>query len=100
MSIDHEGDEHVYAQLARILLDRIDSGEIPPRRPIPSKRALREEFGVSAWTVERALDVLREAGMIRAVTGRGLFVIPEGQRRPQASPPRAPRPRRRGSRGQ
>jgi GntR family transcriptional regulator len=73
MSIDYEGDEHLYAQLARILMNRIDSGQIPPRHPIPSKRALREEFGVSAGTVERALDELKSAGYIKTLLGRGLY---------------------------
>jgi len=96
VSIDYEGDEHLYAQLARILMDRIDSGEIPPRRPIPSKRALREEHQVSAGTVERALDVLKAAGYIRTLPGRGLYVQPPSQRKPQPALPKPPR--RRGGR--
>ena len=71
--LDHEGDEPLYAQVARILIDRIDSGEIPPRRPIPSKRALTQEFGVSAGTAERAIQVLKAKGLLTTVPGRGLY---------------------------
>jgi GntR family transcriptional regulator len=78
--IDHEGDIPVYQQLAAILREQIDSGLIPPRRPIPSKRALVEEYGVAPGTVERALDVLREAGYLKTVIGRGLYVVPEQDR--------------------
>lgn len=72
--IDHEGDEHLYVQLAAILIERIESGEIPPHRPIPSKVALRAQFEVSAGTVERALGILKERGVVRSLSGRGLFV--------------------------
>jgi DNA-binding GntR family transcriptional regulator len=35
MTVDHEGDEYVYAQLASILRDRIRSGDLPPGRALP-----------------------------------------------------------------
>ena len=93
--LDHEGDEPLYAQVARILIARIDSGEYPPRRPIPSKRLIVQEMGVAAGTVERALDELRKLGMLRSVRGRGLYVVPPSQRKPQRLPPTG-RPRSRG----
>jgi len=88
MTLDHEGDEPLYAQVARILIDRIDSGEYPPRRPIPSKRMLVQEFEVAAGTVERALTELKRLGMVRTVIGKGLFTVPASQRKPS---PRRPR---------
>lgn len=80
MSIDHEGDVPIYVQLAAILRGEIESGGIPPRRPVPSKRTLRERHGVSAGTVERAMDVLKGEGLIRTVMGRGLYVVPPEER--------------------
>jgi len=93
--LDHEGDEPLYAQVARILIDRIDSGEIPPRRPIPSKKALVQEFGVSAGTAERAITELKRLGYLKTVIGKGLFVQAPSQRKPQKLPPTG-RPRSRG----
>lgn len=72
--IDFEGPVPVYRQLAAILRERITSGEIPPARPIPSKRILKQTFGVGARTVDRAVDVLRGEGLIETVLGKGLFV--------------------------
>ncbi|HEY4851890.1 MAG TPA: winged helix-turn-helix domain-containing protein [Streptosporangiaceae bacterium] len=76
MVIDSEADVPVYQQLAAILRRKIDSGEIPPRRAIPSKRVLSEEYCVSPGTVERAVQALRAEGYLKTVLGRGLFVRP------------------------
>ncbi len=76
MMIDADIDVPVYQQLAAILRGKIDSGAIPPRRAIPSKRTLSEEYGVSPGTVERAIGSLRAEGYLKTVRGRGLFVRP------------------------
>ncbi len=60
--IDSDADVPVYQQLAAILRRKIDSGEISPRRAIPSKRTLTEEYSVSPGTVERAVQALRARG--------------------------------------
>lgn len=69
-------DRPVYLQLADILRARIRSGQIAPRYPLPSKRALRQELGVADGTVSKAMGVLREEGLVRTVTGLGIFVCP------------------------
>lgn len=78
--IDSAADIPVYQQLAAILRGQIDSGEIPPRRAIPSKRLLAEEYRVSPGTVERAVQTLRAEGYLKTVMGRGLFVRPLDER--------------------
>jgi DNA-binding GntR family transcriptional regulator len=74
VSIDHEGDVPVYVQLADILRARIQSGELQPRRPVPSKRTLQQEYGVAGGTIDKAMAILREEGLVRTVTGRGIYV--------------------------
>jgi GntR family transcriptional regulator len=64
----------LYRQLAGLLREQIESGELPPGRPIPSKRALRQEHGVSAQTVDKATALLKAEGLVRTVPGLGLFV--------------------------
>jgi GntR family transcriptional regulator len=81
--IDSAADVPVYQQLADILRGKIDSGEIPPRRAIPSKRILSEEYQVSPGTVERAVQALRAEGYLKTVMGRGLFVRPLEERQRQ-----------------
>lgn len=72
MKIDPDSPEHPYVQLAGMLRERITSGDIGPR--IPSIMELAAESGVSAATVKRALKILRDAGLIVTVRGRGTFV--------------------------
>ncbi len=82
MALDFEGKTPLYEQLAQILREQIAAGEIPPGRRLPSKLALRQEYGVSQNTVERALDLLRGAGLIETSLGRGLYVTEPGDRPP------------------
>lgn len=81
VSIDHDGDVPVYIQLADILRGRIMSGDLPPRRPVPSKRTLMQEYGVAGGTIDKAIGILRSEGLVRTVTGRGIYVTPEDERR-------------------
>lgn len=82
MALDFQGKEPLYRQLAGELRALIDSGEIPPGRALPSKKAIAQRWGVSQNTVERALDLLRAAVLIETSMGRGLFVT-----QPQDRPP-------------
>lgn len=68
----------VYLQLASILRDLITSGALARR--VPSSRSLSQEYGVSHITAEKAVRVLRDEGLVRAVVGRGVFVVPEADR--------------------
>jgi GntR family transcriptional regulator len=72
--IDHESDVPVYEQLASILRGQIESGELAPRRPLPSIRTLQQQYGVSDGTVKHALRLLKDEGLVRTVTGRGIYV--------------------------
>jgi Bacterial regulatory proteins, gntR family len=53
------------------------------RRPVPSKKTLVQAYGVAPGTVERALAILKAEGLLKTVMGRGLYVVPEDERRPQ-----------------
>jgi DNA-binding GntR family transcriptional regulator len=81
MVIDPEGDVPIYVQLADLLRERIDRGEIAERRPIPSKKTLIQEFGIAQGTVERALAVLKAEGYLKTVIGRGMYVVPAAERK-------------------
>jgi DNA-binding GntR family transcriptional regulator len=74
VTVDHFDATPLYEQLARILRDRIQSGELAPRDPLPSEQALMDEHGISRGTVRRALDILRAEGLIVTFSGRGTFV--------------------------
>jgi DNA-binding GntR family transcriptional regulator len=53
---------------------RIASGELKPGARLRSERDLAEYYGVAYATVRRAMQVLRERGLIETIHGRGTYV--------------------------
>jgi len=81
VTVDHEGRTPVYLQIAAILRDRINSGELRPGRPVPSETTLMQSYGVARLTARKAVRVLVGEGLVEVVTGRGAYVVPEDERR-------------------
>ncbi len=75
-SVDPLSATPVYVQVADILRARIESGQLPPDRPVPSESQLEQEFGIARGTARKAIALLREEGLIVTVPGRGSFVKP------------------------
>lgn len=75
MTIDYEGPEPLYKQLADIIASQIERGELVADRPIPSETRLADEYGLARMTVRRTVRELTERGLVRPVSGRGTFVI-------------------------
>jgi GntR family transcriptional regulator len=71
-----------YYQLASILRERISSGELAPRHPIPSERQLEEIYSVSRTTIRQAIDLLVRQGFLYREHGRGTFVSPQKLQKP------------------
>lgn len=61
--------------VARELRERIVRGELAPGAQLPPHVALEEGFGVSAMTVQRALEQLKRDGFVRVQGKRGTFVV-------------------------
>lgn len=61
--------------LAKALRDAITSGAIPVGAYLPSEPQLSRDHGVARETARRALDVLRQEGLIETAWGRGSKVI-------------------------
>ncbi len=74
--IDPEGMQPVYVQVADVIAARIAAGDLVPNRPIPSETAMVQEFGIARGTARRAVELLRERGLVATVPGRGTFVLP------------------------
>jgi DNA-binding GntR family transcriptional regulator len=66
-----------YRQIAAIIRERIESGQLEPNRPIPSEVQIENEFGVARATARRAVAVLRDEGLIVTVPGMGSYVKPK-----------------------
>ncbi len=74
MTVDREGDIPPYLQIAAIIRQRIESGDLAPGKPVPSVAQIVGEFGVARTTAQKALWVLRDEGLVRTVKGWGTFV--------------------------
>ena len=61
-----------YRQLAGQLREKIESGEIEQR--LPSYTELIADSGLTLGTVQRAVKILKDEGLVYGVPGRGLFV--------------------------
>ncbi len=64
-----------YARIASHYRDRISTGDLSPGAVLPSKSELTDEWDVSKATVDRAMKLLREEGLIRGIPGVGTEVI-------------------------
>jgi len=67
----------LYAQICDFVLAEIRAGSLAPGARVPSEMELAERFEVSRITSKRALEVLRGAGVIDRIRGKGSFVVPE-----------------------
>ena len=69
-----------YRQIAAWLKARIEAGEFGPDEPLPSEKSLVETFGVARETARKAVQALRDEGLVITVAHRGTYVVPEDQR--------------------
>ena len=72
--IDRWNPEPVYLQLTAILRGQIERGELVPRQPLPSESYLVGHYGVSRGTARRAVQVLRDEGLVVTIPQRGTYV--------------------------
>jgi GntR family transcriptional regulator len=74
MTVDHGSAVPPYQQIAAILRERIESGELAPGAAIPSVRTIQQEYGVAQTTARKAIKVLVDEGLAQIVRGWGTFV--------------------------
>lgn len=75
MEIDRDGPIPPYRQIAEHLRARIKDGSIQPGRRIPSIVEMEQEYGVARDTLRKAVQVLRDEGLVETVNGMGIYVI-------------------------
>ena len=71
-----------YQQIAEELRSRVLAGDFAAGRMLPSESELSGEFSASRVTVRRALEVLRDEGLVDARQGFGWFVAGDPLRQP------------------
>jgi DNA-binding GntR family transcriptional regulator len=72
MTIDPHAADWPRQQVARIIREKIASGDYGPK--LPSYHKLAEELGVAPMTVQAALSILKDEGLVYGIPGRGTFV--------------------------
>jgi GntR family transcriptional regulator len=71
-----------YRTIAAALRGRIDAGEFGAGRLLPSESELSAAYEASRVTVRRALEVLRDEGLVDSRQGFGWFVAADPVRQP------------------
>jgi DNA-binding GntR family transcriptional regulator len=69
-------EEPLYSQLAAILRRKIQTGELGHLDPLPSETTLCQQYEISRDTARRAVQALRDEGLVFTVAQRGTFVGP------------------------
>ena len=73
--INPRGAEPPYRQIAAWLRAMIEAGEFRPGEdPLPSEKDLMQLFGVARDTARRAVQALRDEGLVVTVPQRGTYV--------------------------
>ena len=74
MEIHYDVPDPVYVQVADDLDRRIREGEWQPGHRIMSEASMVQEYGIARGTARKAVDVLRDRGLVVSISGRGHFV--------------------------
>jgi GntR family transcriptional regulator len=86
--IDPDAREYPYQQLAKLLRERIENGDLREHERLPSIAQLTLEYNLSVGTVRRALALLVADGLLEILPKRGIFradvTLPGGSPSPQS----------------
>ncbi len=69
------GQERLYQEMARSLLDALTSGRYAVGDRLPAERELATEYGVSRPTVREAIIALEVQGLVEVRIGSGAYVV-------------------------
>lgn len=66
---------YLYVQVADYIAGLIESGDLPVGARLLAERDLADEYRVSVQTARRAVQELRDRGLVLTVPVKGTFVI-------------------------
>jgi len=69
------GPAYVYMRVADHIAARIAAGDLPADARLPGERELATEYGVAIGTARRAVEELRERGLVVTLPGKGTYVV-------------------------
>ena len=65
---------YVWRQVADWIAHRIEAGELQPGARLEGERELAEQVGVAVGTVRRAVEELRERGLVVTLPAKGTYI--------------------------
>jgi GntR family transcriptional regulator len=68
------GPAYTYVRVADHIAARIAAGELAPGSRLPAERDLAAEYGVALGTARRAVEELRDRGLVVTLAAKGTFV--------------------------
>ncbi|MEJ2709665.1 MAG: GntR family transcriptional regulator [Anaerolineales bacterium] len=74
--LDRTSFKPIYFQLAELIQNQIEDGDLKPGGQVPSERELMEQFDISRNTVRMAIESLLKDGLVYRVPTKGTFVAP------------------------
>lgn len=80
MSLDPDDPRPPYVQVANKLRDAIRTGTLHPGEKLPSGSELASRYGVARMTVQNAIRLLRDEGLVVSRQGSGVFVRSRAER--------------------
>jgi DNA-binding GntR family transcriptional regulator len=86
--LDREGPVPIYKQVADLIREQIERGDLKAGDPVPSEAKLEKDYEIARTTARRVARELREQGMAYTIQGEGTFV---GQPGAPHTPSRLPR---------
>ncbi len=76
---DAGGPGYTYAKVADHVAARIRAGELAKGAMLPGERDMAAEYGVAVATIRRAIEELRQRGLVTTLPAKGTYVTgPEG----------------------
>lgn len=72
--LDREGPVPIYKQVADLIREQIERGDLKAGDPVPSEAKLEKDYEIARTTARRVARELREQGMAYTIQGEGTFV--------------------------
>ncbi|MFF9240128.1 winged helix-turn-helix domain-containing protein [Streptomyces sp. NPDC014801] len=73
-AIDPSRPVYVWQQVADHIARRIEAGELRPGARLEGERELAEQLGVAVGTVRRAVEDLRQRGLVVTLPAKGTYI--------------------------
>jgi DNA-binding GntR family transcriptional regulator len=75
--MDQDPIGYVYMQVADRVEQEIRDGRLPHGARLPNERDMGAQYGVAPGTARRAVQELRERGLVVTLPNKGTFVAPQ-----------------------